>query len=165
VAGEPGTTVPADAGGAGTGSGSEGGAGTTGQAGSGSGTTSGAPEATTPPTTAGRTTTSETLDVLLAPDDGGPADTCVAATGSIVEIVLYAEAPSPQCVQVTADQRLRVRNSADKTVTVSLAGLSATIDPGGAYLSDVTFGALLDPGVYQMSVSIYGGSGPDIWLS
>jgi hypothetical protein len=138
-------------------------AGGTGQPGS---TTAGSSDGSSPATTEGAgTTTTETGDMLLAPDGDTPAaGTCGSFSGTVVEIVLNPDIPSPRCVEVTADQRLQVRNAAGETVTVSFAGSSATLGDGVTHLFDQAFGDYLAPGVHRVSASIYGDSGAEIWL-
>jgi hypothetical protein len=147
----------------GSGTGGTGGSGEAGQPGS---TTAGSPDGSSPPTTSGpRTTTTETNDILVAPGSDTPAaGTCGSATGSVVEVVLNPDIPSPRCMRVTADQRLQVRNAAGETVTVTFAGFSVTLDDGETHRFNQPFGDYLAPGVHRVSASIYGESGAEIWL-
>jgi hypothetical protein len=103
--------------------------------------------------------------VLVAPGSDTPAaGTCGSAGGSVVEVVLNPDIPSPRCVRVTAAQRLRLRNSTGESVTVTFAGSSTTLASGQTHLYDQAFGDYLAPGVHRVSVSFYGDSGPEIWL-
>jgi hypothetical protein len=129
-------------------------------------TTAESPEGSSPPTTEGpRTTTTETGDILVAPGSDTPAaGTCGSAAGSVVEVVLNPDIPSPRCMEVTADQRLQVRNASGETVSVTFAGFSVTLDDGETHLFNQAFGDYLAPGVHRVSASIYGDSGAEIWL-
>ena len=144
-------------------------------------------EAETPPTTTGpttttggdeeepsggpeppepqETTTTEPLTILAAPDSETPAaGTCATPTGAAVEIVIHPDIPAPRCARVTADQHLQVRNASGQTVTVSFANFSAELAPGATQAHTRPFGEYLQPGVHRVSVSLYGDSGPEIWL-
>jgi hypothetical protein len=128
--------------------------------------TGGASEGSSPSTTSGGgTTTTATGDPLLAPDGETPAaGTCGAFAGTVVEIVLHPDIPSPRCVEVTAEQILQVSNAAGETVDVSFGGTSVALAAGDAYTFDQPFGDYLAPGVHRVSASIYGDSGAEIWL-
>lgn len=129
-------------------------------------TTGGASEGSSPPTTAaGGVTTTEVGDPLVAPDGETPAaGTCGSFTGTIVEIVLHPDVPSPRCIEVTAEQILQVTNAAGEEVTVTFGGSSVALADGDAYTFDQPFGDYLAPGVHRVSASIYGDSGAEIWL-
>jgi hypothetical protein len=127
-------------------------------------------EPTSPPSSAATTTptqaTTTTASDLKPPDSQTPAaGVCAPATGQAVEVVINPDVPSPRCTQVTADQRLQVRNNTDQQVSVSFADFSATLAPGASQLFDRAFGDYLQPGVHGVDVSLYGGSGPEIWLT
>jgi hypothetical protein len=127
-------------------------------------------EGSSQPATSPTSTTTATTSTTGAPEReaaGGPiplVGTCDASTAAVVELVVNPDVPSPRCVQVTAAQRLQVRNATDEQVTVSLAGLVATIEPGASHVFDRPVGEYLDPGVHQITVSLYGDSGPEIRL-
>lgn len=112
------------------------------------------------------TSTATTAPPDLEPPDGETpaAGTCSETGGATVEVVLAPDVPWPRCARVTADQRLQVRNDTDETVTVSFASFGAELAPGAAQLFDRPFGEYLQPGVHRVDVSLYGGSGPEIWL-
>jgi hypothetical protein len=121
------------------------------------------PSATTGTTEATPTTTVP-VDLKPADDMQPAASTCGQPSGSIAEVTINPDIPSPRCTEVTADQRLQVRNNTDQQITVSLADFSATLSPGAAQLYDRPFGDYLEPGVHRITVSLYGDSGPEIWL-
>jgi len=103
---------------------------------------------------------------LEPPDADLPAaGICAGTDTSVVEVVLNADVPSPRCTEVTADQRLVVRNATTDAVTVTLADFRVTVAPGESELLDRPFGDYLAPGVHRVSTgALYGGSGPEIWL-
>jgi hypothetical protein len=45
-----------------------------------------------------------------------------------------------------------------------VAGLTVDLAPGEATTIGPPFGTYLAPGVHTLHVSIYGGSGPQLWL-
>lgn len=111
------------------------------------------------------TAPTSTPTTLKPPDADMPtAGTCGTADIEVVEVVVNPDIPSPRCVQVTADQRLQIRNATDQPATVSLAQHSATLAPGETTLFDQPFGEYLEPGVHRVSMSTYGESGAEIWL-
>lgn len=132
------------------------------------GTTEGTgdPSGTAPTSTVDTSTTTTTTQRELEPPDSPQpaAGTCGRADSAVVEVTLNPDIPSPRCVQVDADQSLRVRNNTDQQVDVSFAHHAATLAPGGAQAFAQAFGDYLEPGVHRVDTSLYGGSGPEIWL-
>jgi cytoskeletal protein RodZ len=112
------------------------------------------------------TTAAPSVGSLEPPDADLPAaGICAGTDTSVVEVVLNADVPSPRCTEVTADQRLVVRNATTDVVTVTLADFRVTVAPGESELLDRPFGEYLAPGVHRVSTgALYGGSGPEIWL-
>jgi hypothetical protein len=127
------------------------------------------PPSSTPPTSATTATTAPTTTTapdLKPPDSMQPAaGTCAQPTQPVVEVVIHPDIPSPRCTRVTPEQRLQVRNDTDQEVTVSLDAFTATLAPGATQADDRAFGDYLQPGVHRISVTLYGSSGPEIWLS
>jgi peptidoglycan hydrolase-like protein with peptidoglycan-binding domain len=101
----------------------------------------------------------------LAPAEGATptAGICGRAHGDEVTITLGSDVPSPRCVAVSPTQRLRVENG-PLPATVELAGSTVDLAPGEAATIGPAFGDYLAPGVHTVHVSIYGGSGPEVWL-
>lgn len=133
------------------------------------GTTTGSPGPTAapPPTGTGpSTSTTTTTEPDRRPPDGDSpaAGTCGQTAGAVAEVTLNPDVPSPRCVQVRPDQSLRVRNATDQPVDVSFGGTSATVAAGAAQAFPRPFGEYLAPGVHRVSTSLYGGSGPEIYL-
>jgi cytoskeletal protein RodZ len=127
----------------------------------------GSATSTSTPTTSA-TTVAPPAGSLEPPDADVPAaGVCARADTSVVvvEVVLDPDVPSPRCTEVTADQRLVVRNATTEAVTVTLADFRVTVAPGESELLDRPFGQYLAPGVHRVSTgALYGGSGPEIWL-
>jgi hypothetical protein len=123
-------------------------------------------ETTSPPTSGPQPTITDAPVDRKPPDSEQPAaGVCAPASGAVVEITLHPDVPAPRCAQVGPDQSLRIRNSSDQQVEVSLAYHAATLAPGAAQSFTQPFGEYLEPGVHRVSVSpLYGGSGPEIWL-
>lgn len=110
----------------------------------------------------------------LAPADSAlpAAGTCPTSPGPVVTVSLNGDTPDPRCVTVTGNQRLRLVNTTNRTAglpptptTVTWAGFpSRDLSPGESTTYDLPFSAYLAPGVHDVHVSLYGGSGPEIWL-
>ncbi len=79
-------------------------------------------------------------------------------------MVLETGMPNPRCQYVTVDQRLRLTNGSDRTVDVTIGGVSAALRPGETRTIGARFGDYLAPGVHIVHTSLYGGSGPELWL-
>jgi peptidoglycan hydrolase-like protein with peptidoglycan-binding domain len=92
------------------------------------------------------------------------AGICDTAAGSLVVITLGSDAPSARCTVVAGDQRLRVVNGA-LAVTVWLADFRVDLDPDEQWTIAAPFGNYLAPGIHTIHVSIYGGAGPQLWLT
>jgi hypothetical protein len=124
------------------------------------------PPGTSPPGTSPPGTSPTTAPPHLKPPDSQnpTAGACGPASGPVAEITLNADVPSPRCTGVSAVQSLRVTNNTDQTVSVALAGYSATLPPGASRGLGGAFGDYLQPGVHRITVSLYGGSGPEIDL-
>jgi hypothetical protein len=50
-------------------------------------------------------------------------------------------------------------------VDITFAGASATVADGGSQAFPRPFGEYLEPGVHVVAVSLYGGSGPEVWFT
>lgn len=94
-----------------------------------------------------------------------------ALDGPVAVVELASDMPYPRCQVVRADQRLRVVNAtglegeAAQVVTVTLAGLAPrSLRPGQEVVIPAAFGDVLAPGVHRVGVSLYPGSGPELWL-
>ena len=85
--------------------------------------------------------------------DTPAAGICGAIEGELVTMTINPDVPDPRCVVVRPEQRLRVVNGREDSITVSLFTLSAQLDPGQQVTFDVTFGELLLPGVHLLDVS------------
>jgi hypothetical protein len=90
--------------------------------------------------------------------------------GAIRTVRIEPDVPDPRCSQVYPSQRLRIVNATNdygqrgKTVAVQLADFRARLAPGKAKTFDASFGSYLAPGDHVVTVSVYGGSGPELLL-
>jgi peptidoglycan hydrolase-like protein with peptidoglycan-binding domain len=92
------------------------------------------------------------------------AGICGRADGAHATITLEPDVPRPRCVAVSPTQRLRVENG-PLPATVELAGSTVDLAPDEGATIGPEFGTYLAPGVHTVHVSIYGGSGPELWLT
>jgi hypothetical protein len=106
--------------------------------------------------------TTEPHGPLKPPDNDQPTHPPCTLTA---EIVLAPEGALPPCAQVTADQRLQVRNDTEHTVTVSIgAFVTGTVEPGATAVIGGEFGSYLEPGAHFVDVSPYDPALPEIWF-
>jgi hypothetical protein len=104
------------------------------------------------------------------PGRGGrpAAGVCPHSHAAVVTIELFFDVPSPRCLVVTADQRLRLVNRTaangqpGTTVSLHFAGFAAKIPPNHAALLDAPVGDYLPPGV--SGVPLRGAPAPELWL-
>lgn len=87
---------------------------------------------------------------------GGPLD------DEFASVEIRPDIPSPRCLQVSADQKLRVVNRTDEVLSIKLGRLTGQINPGEALTLDEPFGNILRPGVHLLTASPF--SGPELWL-
>ena len=79
----------------------------------------------------------------------------------IVEIVLAPDVPSPRCVTMSGDHRLRIVNDGAAT-TVALGDMRLDLAAGASVTSPQPVGAYVGAGDHTMDVERYGGSGPEV---
>lgn len=109
---------------------------------------------------------------LVAADTEKPSSSvCGTASGPFAVVETNPSAPAPRCVIVQPGQQLRVVNTSDRdessgrTVTVTFADWPArTVRLHKATTFERDFGDYLAPGVHDLRVSLYAGSGTEIWL-
>jgi hypothetical protein len=109
---------------------------------------------------------------LVPPDSDLPAaGICGSAPGGLAVVEANPDTPQPRCLVVRPDQRLEVVNASDRfrqpgsEITVTMPGFSPrTLAIGARTVFDRPFGAYLAPGVHQVRISLYPGSGADLWL-
>jgi hypothetical protein len=96
------------------------------------------------------------------------AGVCGRSSGTLVEVLLVADVPSPRCAKVTADQQLRVVNATNtfgqpgRTLTVVFGSFPPRqLAVGQATLFAADFGTYLAPGVHDLRASPYTA---EIWL-
>jgi hypothetical protein len=96
--------------------------------------------------------------VLIPPlatpvSDTPAAGICAEAQSPIAEMTMRPHVPAPRCLRVRADQRLRVVNSLETGVKISLGRESAALKAGGEYVFELPFGELVMPGVHILQAS------------
>jgi hypothetical protein len=81
------------------------------------------------------------------------AGICPEGHGEVVTMKVNPDVPDPRCLQVLPNQRLAVVNGLDEELDISLGQLTATIEPGGEYTFEISFGRVLVPGVHYLGTS------------
>ncbi len=94
--------------------------------------------------------------------DSPAAGICGGSEGPILTVTIYPDIPDPRCAIVRPDQQLRVVNRRAEVLQVSLAGLTASLEPEAEVLFEIPFGRLLAPGVHRIEVSPC--CGAELWL-
>jgi hypothetical protein len=111
-------------------------------------------------------------DLWPADADGPVAGACGTAEGRYATVEANPDVPQPRCTIVRADQRLRVRNTTNRfnspgeVITVQFAGYpTRTVAIGEETVFERPMGEYLAPGVHDVHLSVYRGSGgAEIWL-
>jgi hypothetical protein len=111
-------------------------------------------------------------DLWPATHDLPAAGVCGTDPGPFATIEANPDVPAPRCQIVRPDQRLRVRNTTDRfnqageVITVQFAGYpTRTLAIGAETVFDRPMGDYLAPGVHDVHLSVYRGSGGgEIWL-
>jgi hypothetical protein len=124
---------------------------------------------TTSTTTTTSTTAGPPSGTLKPPDSEFPAaGTCGGVPGPVTEAEMRDDVPAPRCLQVLADQKLRLTNGLGVPITVDFADFHTVIQPGQAYLFDRPVGEFLALGVHRMEITHdlpdANTTGPEIWL-
>ncbi len=139
---------------------------------------SSAPSTTVPTTTltttpTSRPTTTPTAATLVPADSLTPsAGGCQTTPGTVVTVYANPDVPTPRCVLVRPDQRLRVVNSSalhgspPKTITVGWANYPPRVLRAGQSTTyDKPFGEYLAVGVHNLRLPpLYAGSFGAVWL-
>ena len=81
------------------------------------------------------------------------AGICGYLDGDIVTITIYPDIPDPRCVEVRAEQKLRVINRRAELLHVAIGTFEADIPPDGEHIFDLPVGEYLLPGVHVILVS------------
>ena len=93
-----------------------------------------------------------------------PSIPCVPAPqGEIVTIELFADGPVPQCSQMRESQQMRVVNSTEEDVRVTLGDLNVVVAAGDEWLFNVPIGAYLALGVHTIEAFPLA-AGPQLWV-
>jgi hypothetical protein len=119
---------------------------------------------TAPATTTSLPPTLAALPLATPYADQPAAGICAEAPGEpVVTVEIMPDIPSPRCLKVTSEQRLRVVNRTGAALALILGNLPASsLQPNGETTFDQPFGKLLAPGVHVLDASPY--FGPEIWL-
>lgn len=80
----------------------------------------------------------------------------------IIEVQIWPDIPSPRCMRMLPNQRLRVANRTQETIAWQLGLYDGEIQPGGEETLPMPLGSFLAPGVHRLLTSPY--SGPEIWV-
>lgn len=119
-----------------------------------------------PPTTASATLTTPpvvaTATLVPADSDAPAAGICAEAEGEWATVQIAPDTPSPRCLKVTREQRLKVINGTQAVVQIKLGEFALELQPGTEGTLEMPFGQYLAPGVHQILASPY--SGPELWL-
>jgi hypothetical protein len=106
----------------------------------------------------------DSQDPRHAPDARYPAaGICEPAGEDPVTFVIGSDVASPRCARVAGWQRVRLVNDAAPS-TVVLGAVTLEMAAGETVTLDWPVGERLQPGVHVIHVSIYGGTGPVLWL-
>ncbi len=119
-----------------------------------------------PPTTAPATSTTPpgvaTATLVPADSDAPAAGICAEAEGEGATVQIAPDTPSPRCLKVTREQRLKVINGTQAVVQIKLGEFALELQPGIQGSLETPFGEYLAPGVHRLMVSPY--AGPELWL-
>ncbi len=119
-----------------------------------------------PPTTASATSTTPpvvaTATLVPADSDAPAAGICAKAEGEWATVQIAPDTPSPRCLKVTREQRLKVINGTAASVQIQLGPFTLELQPGTEGSLEAPFGDYLAPGVHHLMVSPY--TGPELWL-
>jgi hypothetical protein len=106
-----------------------------------------------------------TTNTLVPADAKTPAaGVCATVTGKVVTVTLNIDVPSPRCTIVNADQTLDLVNGTDRTINLNYATFKSPIYSHSGYSFPGNIGSFFAPGVHVITTSLYGGSGPEVWL-
>jgi hypothetical protein len=115
---------------------------------------------------------SGTAPSLLWPADGDtPAAGACGGADGYATVETNPDVPLPRCLIVTARQKLRVVNTSNRfgepgrSVLVTFAGFAPRrLAVGEATVFDRPFGEYLAKGVHTVHLSLFRGSGTEVWL-
>ena len=105
----------------------------------------------------------EATQTLIPPISAEPAaGICAEVKGELAVAEIYPDIPSPRCLKVNGEQKLKVINRTEITLNVEFGEYQTEVPPGGEDTFNTPFGDYLAPGVHRVEASPYGG--PEIWL-
>ncbi len=118
----------------------------------------------TAPESAASATLAPAAPALATPYAAQPAaGICAEFPGdSVVSVEILPDMPSPRCLKVTADQRLKVTNHSGGQLSLKLGDQATSLQANADYTFEVTFGEMLVPGVHLLDAAPF--FGPEIWL-
>jgi hypothetical protein len=90
---------------------------------------------------------------------------CPAATEATTIITLNFDVPSPRCVMLKPAARLGFENNTAATITVQIGRYQLTLKPHARRIIDQPAGDYLMPGDHIAVVSLYGATGPEIYVT
>jgi peptidoglycan hydrolase-like protein with peptidoglycan-binding domain len=105
----------------------------------------------------------DAVPVTPAESETPAAGVCGGSEGDVVSVTLAPDVPTPRCLVVDAHQHLRIVNGA-QPASVHLGPFTRELSPGSVVTIDAPFGSYLAPGVHTVRVSLYGDTGPELWL-
>ncbi|HVT75553.1 MAG TPA: hypothetical protein VHD87_00875 [Acidimicrobiales bacterium] len=124
------------------------------------------PVTTVPQSVNAPTTSSTPPTTLIESDASTPAaGTCGnAPEGGAAVITLNPDVPSPRCVIVHSENQLTFVNNTDTAQTVDVGYDQATLQPHATHAFPQPVGDYWARGVHRVNMSLYNGSGPEVWL-
>jgi hypothetical protein len=93
-------------------------------------------------------TKSQVLPLATPVSQEPAAGICGSFKGEIVTITIRPDIPDPRCAIVTPDQVLKIVNTREESLQVSVANLRTTIRPGDEFTFQIPFEKYLAPGVH-----------------
>lgn len=106
--------------------------------------------------------------VLIPPipaDSQTPAaGTCNSLVGNTVSFSLNIDTPYPRCLRLYSGQHLTLVNGTENPISVKWATLDNMLAPHESFIVPDEVIAALQPGVHDITTSLYGGGGPEVWV-
>ena len=97
--------------------------------------------------------------------DSPAAGICASFKEETVRIEIRAwpdGVPDPRCVEVRAEQKLLLVNSAPEPIEFTLGRFHEILSPGETFTAELAFGEYLMPGAHSLHIAPYGG--PEIFF-
>jgi len=90
--------------------------------------------------------------------------TCAFQDGDTVVFEINSDVASPRCAFVLQDQKLGFANKTDTEIVFDFSRASFSIAPDEVERVEEAVGTYLAPGVHNVALPIYNGSGPEAWV-